>query len=1088
MTDSTTGQQNDHGMTTAKAKKGTFLAWVRRIVFYILLFPLILLCISWIWLIFFPPNLAPYIPTLSQHLAHWTGLDFHLATLTVRPGLSLVLEGKEIHVATLTSHESVLDAEAIRLRFSPLQWIRGWPALSLSFQGPKLALRRNGNGEIILGNFNLTNLQGRHDRPHSSAMVSSVPLPIQHIALDQAELSWNDDRSGVAQEDRIPIVIKHTNLSVFFEPAGVIRINLEGMIAEAKGQSSLKWSGIRSPDGVWAGTLAADQVFLPSLSLYLGRSPTVNHFSSPVDVRMDYSWETLHKKGQCHWTVQTGTTNLNLPSLFRWPLPIDSLVANGSVVVTDGVLDVKGVSFKVTNVDGEAQGVLDLTGLGSQKPWIDLATTVRGIPTDRANTYYPAHIMHSGLVTWLEKALHSGHVGEAKLRIKGPLHEIPFATPPEKGETETIFSINADVQQVNFTFHQGLPDLTRGQAIVTVDRLGITIQIPHATFGKSQDVRGLVRIADMVHHPIVEVEAHIPKADLASIWKDVVANPTLHWDRAAGLGGMKIVGRGVANLSLLLPIQNIEQSWFGGTLDFEEVSLQPPYLEVPLEHAKGRLVLDPHRVTLEIRSGMLNNKPVSLSSEGLFYREPGKANLQGRVDTVFTEKDLEPWFAPLLGSDGSIQGTAPLTVRFQRRGIAGKFDVSSLFNANNLAIHGGLGWSKAGGTPGMITVTGKGDLEGKLELSALQWDLGNLSFVGDGLWHLKRGVGQLKISRFRLDDNRGQLHIVQTSPSGLGNWKIVAQMDWLNLAPVLAKEEPTPDIPTEKVKRVISWPRVDIHLGAHDFGLANMVKGDQLDSRLTIENNRVTLHHLRGKLNGTDHTMRGTLQWLAMMGSGPYVGQFHMESYDAGLLFHGIDVQSALMRGGHATLDVALDGFLPPRTRLKHHLSGTANFDATDGTIARLGILSQVLGVFSLKELPNLVVLDRPDLIANGFRYDRIKSKMVLKRSVAKLDEFSVDGPSMKMVLSGNIDFPRKKLDLLLGIRPIQTLDKIISSVPLLGTLVAGHREAFLETVFDIGGTLDDPKVTIRPVASIIPGIVRDMLTKPDDSTEQSEP
>lgn len=1083
MTDFTADQQDDD-IIPIKASRGVFLSWIRRAIYFIALFPLILLCICWLWLNFFPPNLAPFIPTLSQHLAQWTGLNFHLETLTVQPGLSLVLEGKKIHVSTFLHHETVVDAETIRFRFSPLQWIRGWPALSIGLQGSKLALRRDAQGEIIVGNFHVSRFFDRSFRPHSGTTNSNIYLPIQHIALNQAELSWNDESPGVAEEGRLEIVIKQANLSVFFEPAGAIRLNLEGMMAQVNSQSPLKFSGIRSVDGIWSGIFDADQLLIPSLSLYLGVSPTVRDFSSPVKVHMNYSWEELRKKLRCRWTVQTGMTNLNLPSLFRWPLPINRMAVDGFMVFADDLLDVKGVSFKVSNVDGEAEGTLNLTGLGGQKPWIDLATTVRGIPTDRAKTYYPAYIMHSGLVKWLENALHGGHVSDAKLHIKGPLHEIPFANPLEKEKSATIFSINAEVKGVNFTFHQGLPDLTQSQAIVAVDRLGITIQIPHATFGKSPDVRGVVHIGDMVQ-PIVEVQVHIPKADLESIWKEVVASPSLHWDTAAGLGGMKIKGRGTAKLNLLLPIQDIQNSWFGGELDFEEVSLQPSYLDAPLEHTKGHLALDPHQLTLEIRSGMFKNKPVTLSSVAQFYREPTKANLQGRFDIAFTEEELDPWFAPLLGSEGSIQGTAPLTMHFHRRGKLGKFDISTVLNANNLTIHGGFDWYKPGGSPGAITLSGKSDLEGKLDISALQLDLGNLSFVGDGLWHLRRGVGQLKISRFRLDDNRGQLHVVQTSPSGLGNWKVVAQMDWLNLAPALAKEEPSSSRFTQKASRIISWPRVDVHLSANDFGLANAVKGKQLESRLTIENNRITLHNLQGKLDGANHEMRGTLQWLALMGSGPYVGQFHMESYDAGLFFHGIDIQNAFMQGGHATLDIALDGFLPPRTKLKHHLSGTANFDATDGTIARLGVLSQVLGVFSLKELPNLVFMDRPDLIANGFSYDRIKSKVTLRRSVAKLTEFSMDGPSMKMVLSGDINFPDQRLDLLLGIRPIQTLDKIISSVPLLGTLVAGHREAVLETVFDISGALDDPKVSIRPVASIIPGIVRDFLTKPDDPTEK---
>ncbi len=1080
-----TGRQ-EHASTSGTIRRGRFFAWVRLGLIAVVGLPLISLGGGWLWLIVFPPDLASHIPQLSRHFAERTGLDLHLGNLTLNPGLSLILEGRKVRLSIPAGEKPVLEAEGIRLRFSPLQWFRGWPALSVVLDGPELNMRRDGQGGVFLGAYPLEHLMA--NKNHTSTRTTTIPLPVQHVALTHAKVSWIDDATGVKDEGRAGIRLQELSLDLFLEPEGILRVNLEGALVHPEGNIPLNLSTMRDRNGDWRGELVMDRLSLPSLGLHLGTVPPLGDFSAAIDARMTFEWQPSANRFQGQWTAVTGTAELNLPRLFRDPIPVKKGEAKGSWVWVDHLWDLKVTRWSLHNADGKVEGRLELTGMGGQKPLIDLDATLKGIPTDQAKVYYPAHVMNQKLVKWLERSLHGGTVQQARVRIKGPIGEIPFANPPAKDDPETVFTIDGEVRGLDLTFHPALPDLANSTAKVAVDRLGINIQVAQAAFVKNRQVRGRVRIGDMVHQPIVEVEAHLPEVDLESTWNAVMANPNLQWDKAAGLQGMKIHGPGKATLSLLLPLTDLKRSWFGGTLEFDQAVVKPAALEAPLEQVQGRLALDPHRLTLELPSGRMQNKPVSLEVDASFYREPGKAQLQGKIKTVIGHEELETWFAPLLGREGSFQGEAPFTLEFNRPAGKEMFNVVSVLRANGLTIQGGLGWFKPEGSSGTVTMEGVAGLQGPLEIKLLQLDLGNLSLMGRGNWHLKSGKGDLDISKFRLNDHQGALSITQSIPKGAGpgDWKISADLSWLNLAPVFDKKEPQNHTSPQRAKRRVDWPKVDVELHAREFALANNVRGKGLAARMTLDNHRMSLKQLKGTIDGTGHRITGELRWEALLGSGPYEGGYVLESDDIGRLFHGWDIQEAFMQEGQAVLELSLKGFLPPGRRLKHHLSGTAEFTLTRGTISRLGILSQVLGVFSLKDLPNLVFMDRPDLIANGFRYDRIQGQATLKRSVATLEKLNLEGPSMNMMVSGTIHFPKKQLNLLLGIRPIQTLDRIISNVPVLGTLVAGDREAVLETLFDINGSMDEPQVSIRPVASIIPGIVRDMLTKPDDSMKES--
>ncbi|MBF0341124.1 MAG: AsmA-like C-terminal region-containing protein, partial [Magnetococcales bacterium] len=220
--------------------------------------------------------------------------------------------------------------------------------------------------------------------------------------------------------------------------------------------------------------------------------------------------------------------------------------------------------------------------------------------------------------------------------------------------------------------------------------------------------------------------------------------------------------------------------------------------------------------------------------------------------------------------------------------------------------------------------------------------------------------------------------------------------------------------------------------------------------------------------------------WSRRIGSGGYGGRLQLTSRDFGRLFRALDLHQGL-EAGSGEMEVTLDGFQDPEQRWIDTLSGTARFQFHDGKIRRLGFLATLLGLFSLKDLPNLVVGERPDLDVTGLHYKEFQGAFAIHDSVWTIDRMKLLSPSMNMVVTGKVDFPQDHVDLLVGMRPLQVLDDLVNNVPVVGKWVTGDRRTMVETQVEVTGSTHAPQATIRPMSSLAPGLLRDLLHVPLD-------
>ncbi|MBF0125667.1 MAG: AsmA-like C-terminal region-containing protein, partial [Magnetococcales bacterium] len=500
------------------------------------------------------------------------------------------------------------------------------------------------------------------------------------------------------------------------------------------------------------------------------------------------------------------------------------------------------------------------------------------------------------------------------------------------------------------------------------------------------------------------------------------------------------------------------------------------------------LTLDAERLELSRVTGRQGELPLAGSVRVHQYRKPTHATLHARLETQLERKDLANWIDPWLGERGMLSGNAPVWLEFSRQPGDGGFGVKGKADLQQVALRGRMGWHKQAGDPGEATGEGTLDMQGRLTLNPLRVALGNLGFSGGAEWQLARNQGKVTMQRAHLGETRGSLHLAYGNPSSQGQgggWTGKADLSTLDLRPLLEDAEPTvqgPPRPEPPPVRNLppqrSWPKVSLDLQAAHLLLANGEGATGLNSRMEMELRSLRFDTLRFAQGAGEVDGAGEFLWSRQIDGGGYAGHMRVNARDFGRLFRSLDLYEGLLAGA-GELDVTLDGFLPPDQRLLDTLSGTARFRFRDGKIRRFGFLSTLLGLFSLKELPHLMVGDRPDLDGTGLHYKDFQGVFSIADNVWNIDTMLLKSPSMNLVFTGKVDFPQDQVDLLVGMRPLQTLDALLNGVPLLGKLVTGDRQTMVETQFDVTGSTQSPQVTIRPVTSFAPGLLRDIIAFP---------
>jgi hypothetical protein len=175
---------------------------------------------------------------------------------------------------------------------------------------------------------------------------------------------------------------------------------------------------------------------------------------------------------------------------------------------------------------------------------------------------------------------------------------------------------------------------------------------------------------------------------------------------------------------------------------------------------------------------------------------------------------------------------------------------------------------------------------------------------------------------------------------------------------------------------------------------------------------------------------------------------------------------------------VSMDGNFSLHGELEAHgrskeivnsLTGKLVFDASKGNFYAGYFFKTLAKIFDLLNVTELFKGKLPDLRAEGFGYHSIKANANIDNGEFILNEMIIDGTSMEIVGNGKLDLINRKVDALVLVAPLKTVDMIVKKIPLVKDIFEG---SLISVPFRIKGNMEDPKVIPLSLDAIGSGLI----------------
>ncbi|NTW98834.1 MAG: AsmA-like C-terminal region-containing protein [Geobacteraceae bacterium] len=188
---------------------------------------------------------------------------------------------------------------------------------------------------------------------------------------------------------------------------------------------------------------------------------------------------------------------------------------------------------------------------------------------------------------------------------------------------------------------------------------------------------------------------------------------------------------------------------------------------------------------------------------------------------------------------------------------------------------------------------------------------------------------------------------------------------------------------------------------------------------------------------------------------------------DAEKLFTALDISREV------TGTLTLHGDLTARGNtlldIKKSALGNVRLTMNNGTLRKFSTLSKV---FSILNVSQLLKFKLPDMVSGGMPYSSIKGSISVNDGILATQDLFISSNAINVSIIGSADIIKEELNLTLGAQPLQTVDKIINRIPIVGWLLTGKDKDLLTAYFEAKGKWSDPQVSAIPVKSIGKGIL----------------
>lgn len=975
---------------------------------------------------------------VGQATIAWDG--FRSAGLTP---LQLRLSGLRLRDADGTLR-AVLPEAAVSL--SLLWLLRGELAPSrLELEAPELRLRRDAAGDISVelgasaeapsGSARLEALLAEMMRPPTEA----TPLgALALLGIRGAHVTVEDSQLGGAWS------LEQADIDLRRLPGGGVTARFTAVLRLGEARIPIAGSGeAQGPPATLALRLSLPELHPATLAPY---APALGMLDAPL--RLDLS-AGLGANGVLHRaaaTLTAGAGALDLGAGRRVKMA-------GLEASADWRPEGLRVTRAALRLDGPGMPLLTATGMATRADGVwraEAALALDALPIAELPRWWPEGI-GDGARAWILENVTAGVARNGQWRIAAEAEDAaPDGSRPAQARL-TALTGTLDVADATVHWLRPAPQLEGAEGVVRFGLDEILVQLAAARVAgtRIQLGDGTARFIDpFADDPSAEIEVDIGGSVPEVL--GVLQHPRLRLFETRPMPLRGPQGTLEGRVTLGFPLLNeltVEQMRIGARAQLRQLRLAEVVLGQGIERGAFDLQIDNNglRATGTARLAEIQAR---IAVEADFRAgPPGQVMSRERVTGRANGRQLA---ALGLGSEQVLRGPVAFDVRSERRRNGqGRVTLRADLRDAELALEQ-LAWSKPAGQNAGAEAVLRLNRETLEAVESFRVEAPSLLLRGNAGFDRGMRLARVTVNEGRIEDSRLGGEARPPARPG-GPWIVMLRGQVLDLRRIMADQSPSgapsADAPGPAVSIDGRFERVLLAPGRELAGLEARVL---LDGRGVLR---------EGRIQGRTGPQAPFAVTVTPQERGRAL---NVTAEDAGALLRAFGILRSV-QGGRLRVTAAYpyDGRGAP-------LTGQAEID--DFAVRDAPSFAKLLQAMTVYGL--LDAFSGPDV---GFA--RLVAPFTLTEDTLVLEEARAFSASLGLTAKGSIDRRRQQLRMEGTIVPAYLINTVLGNLPVIGRLFSPETSGGLFAVtWRLQGPLDDPQVSVNPLAALTPGFLRGLF------------
>ncbi|MEC9290970.1 MAG: AsmA-like C-terminal domain-containing protein [Pseudomonadota bacterium] len=979
-----------------------------------------------------PITLTHLLPYVEKRLEFYK-YAVEMQDLTMSYDGRLVISGNNVKLVDKKSREGLVNLESATLRFSNSNLLRlKFVPREVHAKGLKVATELT-ETEVKIGDKHSFPLQkGQGDVQVNLplvAMLESMHKDVslsgwQKFEIEDAQIQFKDSVKGVSWA--------FTDLSIFLDSDfDNISARLAGLVKRSGITEELPLSLNLSHN--WGEKNLNVKAEFSELSGDIVKGYIPNHLTDMVKSRLsgqvETDWNDITLFDGLKVKLQAPETVVTIPKVFSQSLMFNSIDLDGEFSVNRfgrltlnklTAVDPEGVTFTAT---GDVSKVL------SEDPQLDIALRVSDADLGTVLEYVPDNVSPNG-IKWVNEHLNmDAKVKDFLLTFK-PAAPMPFCG------VDCGFEIQFNYSGLNVSGIKTLPPATGLAGKFFLGQNEIRVSSKYGSLSNQSASNIKVRLDELFStgetFVYIDTEATGPAAEVVRHIKEMVPDSKIP----------PLEGNHTSHVKLKMSTRKEKQ-------DDIRYDVSSTLTDLKLVIPEGKRSLKTEKAEFNGRNGysyfkseaaVLEDMPVSLvwSLEKKGEDEHQVLELKGEETPEVLLKDVPETIA-------GIEGVVPFTLKMmQKNKEPQNIWVESTLN-NNVVDLKLFNWKKEAGVPLFAKAKGVFEQGKSVKLSSLQVTGDGVDVQGTVSKDLrdKEGIPHFNASVFHVGERN---HLKNFSFDGQN---LVVKGRSLDVRNLLKKSENKEKSPLEDIVDFTADIHVDDAFLA-EGQLWNFVRGTVKKKGENWDRADVS-----AQINGTP------VQMSLKDTENPQVKQakhIKVDTEHAGMFLRSLGIYDK-MRGGRLSLNAHFN---------ESFTEGQGHVNLNDVRIVKAPLLVKLISFFSLEELLSS---------QSGIKFGEAYGEFVYKDHFLNINRIKMSGPSIGLRALASVHVKENVLAARGQMIPAEGLNKAVSNIPLIGTILTGSQEGVSVANFSIIGSMKDPSVSVNPLSLLTPGLVKDFFS-----------